>query len=186
MHTHTIVHTTQPADDAVENLRFLFPHVKLLDIAGAVPYLATYTGDECAAFLRGAHTDIVVQEAFLYRHGNQRIDTYRKCFWDSGKIGEIVIDPREWKDLKGYKNMSPKRRKELFLEARDIIALWQDHVEAIMNGWLYDIICEDDEDFECAAYGATEAEIIKEIKYLKAQGHQLVDKTGFFRHEVKS
>ena len=186
MHTHTIVHSSLPTEWAVENLRFLFPHVKLIDIAGVVPYLADFVGDGCIPFYREAHTDNIVQDAYLYRHGGQRIDTYRRSFWDSAKFGEIVIDAREWKDLKGYKNMSPKRREELTREARGIITLWQDHVEAIMNGWLYDIVCEYDADFECAAEGATYDEIVKEIKYLRKQGHPLVDKTGMFEDEVKS
>ena len=180
MHTYTITHTEQPFDWAVEELRHMFPHIKLIDLAGAVPYLANYVGDACIDFYREAHTDNIVQEAYLYRHGCERIDTYRRCQWDSGKIGQIVIDARAWKILKGYKNMSPKRREEFAKEARDDVHGWQEQVEAIMNGWLYDIVGEDDAEFEYPAYGAARPMIFTEIKHLQEQGHQLVDKTGLF------
>lgn len=186
MHTYTIKYTSQSSDWSIDALRDLFPHVKLIDIAGAVPYLADFVGDECIPFYREAHTDNIVQGAYLYRHGCERIDTHRRCMWDSGKIGQIVIDAREWKILKGYKNMSPKRREEFAKEARDDLNEWQEQVEAIMNGWLYDIVDEDDMEFGSSVYGEMHAVIVKEIKYLQEQGHQLVDETGSFEDEVKS
>ena len=179
--TFTIIHSDQPTEWAVAELRYLFPHVKLIDIAGVVPFLADFVGDGCIPFYREAHTDNIVQGAYLYRHTCERIDTYRRSFWDSAKFGEIVIDAREWKKLKGYKNMSPKRREEFTKEARDDVYEWQERVEAIMNGWLYDIVENDDVEFGSPAYGEMHAVIVKEIKYWQGQGHQLVDKTGLFK-----